>query len=50
MVNPKRVWMVGDDADADVRGAEAAGIPAILVRGRHEGRSVAAGTFLASRR
>ena len=26
------VWMVGDSLDADVRGAEAAGLPAILVR------------------
>ncbi len=26
------VWMVGDNLDADVRGAEAAGLPAILVR------------------
>lgn len=30
--NPGRVWMVGDNPDADVFGAEAAGIPAILVR------------------
>jgi len=29
---PKKVWMVGDNLKADVRGAEAAGIPAILVR------------------
>ncbi len=28
---PERVWMVGDNPIADVRGAEAAGIPAILV-------------------
>lgn len=27
------VWMVGDNAEADVLGAEACGIPAILVRG-----------------
>jgi putative hydrolase of the HAD superfamily len=26
------VWMIGDSLDADVRGAEAAGLPAILVR------------------
>jgi len=26
------VWMVGDNPDADVRGAEAVGLPAILVR------------------
>ncbi len=31
------VWMVGDNAQADVAGAEAAGIPAILVRRRAEG-------------
>jgi putative hydrolase of the HAD superfamily len=29
------VWMVGDSYRADVRGAEAAGIPAILVRRHH---------------
>ncbi|MBN2075919.1 MAG: HAD-IA family hydrolase [Dehalococcoidales bacterium] len=28
---PEKVWMVGDNIEADVRGAEAAGIPAILV-------------------
>ena len=31
------VWMIGDSVEADVRGAEAAGIPAILVRRRREG-------------
>jgi putative hydrolase of the HAD superfamily len=31
-----RVWMVGDNPIADVRGAEAAGIPGILVRGQSE--------------
>lgn len=30
--NPNHVWMVSDNPDADVFGAEAAGIPAILVR------------------
>jgi putative hydrolase of the HAD superfamily len=30
--DPDVVWMVGDNVVADVRGAEAAGIPAILVR------------------
>jgi putative hydrolase of the HAD superfamily len=30
--HPGRVWMVGDNAAADVRGAEAVGIPGILVR------------------
>jgi len=26
-------WMVGDNLDSDVRGAEAVGLPAIIVRG-----------------
>lgn len=30
--HPSTVWMVGDNPDADVLGAEAVGIPAILVR------------------
>ena len=30
--DPAEVWMVGDNPQADLRGAEAAGIPAILVR------------------
>jgi putative hydrolase of the HAD superfamily len=30
------VWMIGDNLQADVRGAERVGIPAILVRSRHE--------------
>lgn len=36
---PDRIWMVGDSLVADVRGAEAVGIPALLVRapGRGEG-------------
>ena len=29
---PRQVWMVGDNPVADVAGAEAAGIPAVLVR------------------
>lgn len=29
---PDELWMVGDNPEADVRGAESAGIPAILVR------------------
>lgn len=32
---PTRVWMVGDNPVADIQGAEAAGIPAILVRRPH---------------
>ena len=31
--HPDRVWMVGDNPVADVAGAEAVGIPAVLVRG-----------------
>jgi len=30
------VWMIGDNFEADVKGAEAVGIPAILVRGRND--------------
>ncbi|HEX4323243.1 MAG TPA: HAD family hydrolase [Gaiellaceae bacterium] len=33
---PNEVWMVGDNPAADVAGAEAAGIPAVLVRTQHE--------------
>jgi putative hydrolase of the HAD superfamily len=33
---PRRVWMVGDNPHADVAGAEALGIPAILVRSEGE--------------
>jgi len=29
--HPEKVWMIGDSVPADIRGAEAAGIPAILV-------------------
>jgi len=29
---PDRIWMVGDNPEADVRGAEALGIPALLIR------------------
>ncbi|MGL4612199.1 MAG: HAD family hydrolase [Trueperaceae bacterium] len=31
-VNGAKTWMIGDNLNADVRGAERAGIPAILVR------------------
>ena len=34
--NPEATWMVGDNPEADVLGAEGVGIPAILVR---KGRS-----------
>jgi len=38
MIGPaETIWMVGDNPVADVAGAEAVGIPAILVRTRHEG-------------
>ena len=30
-----RAWMIGDSYSADIRGAEAAGLPAILVRKAH---------------
>ncbi|MDP9409610.1 MAG: HAD family hydrolase [Actinomycetota bacterium] len=33
----EEVWMIGDNADADVAGAKAAGIPAVLVRKRRYG-------------
>jgi len=32
LAEPERVWMVGDSQAADVAGAEALGIPAVLVR------------------
>lgn len=34
--HPEELWMVGDNPEADVRGAEAVGIPAILVRNHDE--------------
>jgi len=34
-VEPDAVWMIGDNPKADVAGAEALGIPAILVRSSH---------------
>jgi len=33
---PGHVWMVGDNLEADIHGAESAGIPAILVRTRSD--------------
>jgi putative hydrolase of the HAD superfamily len=30
-----RVWMIGDSVSADIAGAQAVGLPAILVRGQH---------------
>lgn len=41
MGRPVRKWMIGDNPIADVRGAEAVGIPAILVHtGSPEGTTV----------
>jgi FMN phosphatase YigB (HAD superfamily) len=34
--NPKVTWLIGDNLNADIRGAEAAGIPGILVRNNTE--------------
>jgi putative hydrolase of the HAD superfamily len=39
---PEEVWMVGDNPEADVAGAERVGIPAILVRREGEARRKAA--------
>jgi len=36
MGNPRDIWMVGDNIDADIHGAESAGIRAILVRNNNE--------------
>ncbi len=41
--DPGEVWMVGDNPLADVAGAEAAGIPAVLVRSQGEAARRAAG-------
>jgi putative hydrolase of the HAD superfamily len=41
--NPAEVWMVGDNAQADVGGAEAAGLRAILVRANGAARHRAEG-------
>lgn len=40
---PQEVWMVGDNPIADVQGAEALGLPAVLVRTRAPARRAAAG-------
>lgn len=42
------VWMVGDNPDADVEGARAAGLPAILVRSNGRGLLEAAEEILAA--
>jgi len=41
--SPEEVWMVGDNPTADVAGAQALGIPAVLVRGSEPGRLRAPG-------
>jgi putative hydrolase of the HAD superfamily len=46
--SPREVWMVGDNPEADVCGAEAAGIPAILVRTADPGVARACGDLLAA--
>ena len=37
VANAEAAWMVGDSPAADVRGAEAVGLPTILVRGQKPG-------------
>lgn len=34
--HPEQIWMIGDNIEADVLGAQAAGIPALLVRKKDE--------------
>ena len=41
--NPREVWMVGDNPHADIEGAEAVGLPAILVRSDGRARHRAGG-------
>ncbi len=43
--HPREAWMVGDNPQADIAGAEGAGIPAILVRGEGAARR-RAGTLI----
>lgn len=35
--DPEHVWMIGDNIDADIRGAQGLGIPAILVHSENPG-------------
>ncbi len=37
VVGADAAWMVGDNPEADVRGAEAVGLPAILIRSPKRG-------------
>ena len=39
---PRRLWMVGDNPVADIAGAEALGIPAVLIRGPGQAKRHAA--------
>jgi len=39
--HPRVVWMVGDNPVADIVGAEAVGIPAILVRNKEDSSAIA---------
>lgn len=41
--NPDEAWMVGDNPHADIEGAEAIGLPAVLVRGEGSARHRADG-------
>lgn len=43
--DPATLWMIGDSVQADVAGAEAVGIPAILVRTEHHGCRRAANLY-----
>jgi putative hydrolase of the HAD superfamily len=42
---PRTIWMVGDNPEADVAGAEAVGIPAVLVRSERTSRRCAKGLY-----
>lgn len=44
--HPDRIWMVGDDPVADIAGAGALGIPAILVNPHHDGLGAVRDTIL----
>lgn len=46
--NPEERWMVGDNPRADVAGAEAVGIPAVLIRGEGEAKRHAADALAAA--
>jgi putative hydrolase of the HAD superfamily len=46
--SPQEVWMVGDNPEADIAGAEALGIPAVLIRGEGPARRRAEGLIEAA--